>query len=156
MATFDRERNAQVRRPATAIGQPSAADGSRTLSALTPRQREVLLLMGEGKTCAEISRALHLARSTVTLHKRSIMRRLGIAEQAALVRADSSGFLSPTLNRCAVSADGRLLFVSSGTGPVGPTFGPQPGRLFVVDRATGALVRTVDIGDWLTREVFAF
>jgi hypothetical protein len=77
-------------------------------------------------------------------------------EPIGLIDLNSRGSLSPTLNRCAVSADGRFLFVSSGTGPVGPTFGPQPGRLFVVDRATGALARTVDIGDWLSREVFAF
>ncbi len=73
-----------------------------------------------------------------------------------VIDLNSKGSLSPTLNDCAVSADGRFLFVSSGTGPDGPLFGPQPGRLFVVDRAAGALVRAVDIGDWLSREVFAF
>ncbi len=63
---------------------------------------------------------------------------------------------SPTLNGCAVSHDGRLLLVSSGTASLGPTFTPQPGRLFEVDRSTGRLLRIVDIGDWLSREVFAF
>jgi hypothetical protein len=62
----------------------------------------------------------------------------------------------PTLNDCGVSRDGRLLFISSGTGSRGPLFPVQPGRLFIVDRASGALARTVDIGDWAPRQVFAF
>jgi sugar lactone lactonase YvrE len=62
----------------------------------------------------------------------------------------------PTLNNCAVSRDGRYLFVSSGTWKAGPLYPVQPGRLFVVDRSSGRLVRTVNIGDWLSRDIFAF
>ncbi len=53
---------------------------------LTARQREIFGLLGEGRSCAEISRILGLARSTVTLHRRNLMRRLGITERSSLLR----------------------------------------------------------------------
>jgi len=68
----------------------------------------------------------------------------------------SADLFPPRLNNCAVSRDGRFLFVSSGTWEAGPLYPVQPGRLFVVDRSSGHLVRTVNMGDWLSREVFAF
>jgi DNA-binding NarL/FixJ family response regulator len=52
----------------------------------TRRQQEIFDLLGEGRSCAEISRLLHLARSTVTLHKRSLMRKLGVVEPSSLLR----------------------------------------------------------------------
>ena len=67
-----------------------------------------------------------------------------------------SGGTIPTLNDCAVSRDGRLLLVSSGTSATGPLFTPQPGRIFVIDRELGTVVRMIDTGDWLSREIYAF
>jgi DNA-binding NarL/FixJ family response regulator len=49
------------------------------LSALSPREREVLGLMAEGRTNAGIARRLWLTDRTVETHVRSILGKLGIA-----------------------------------------------------------------------------
>lgn len=67
-----------------------------------------------------------------------------------------SGGTTPTLNACAVSKGGSYLLVSSGTSSRGPQFGPQPGRLFVINRQLQAIDKLIDLGDWVSREVYAF
>jgi DNA-binding NarL/FixJ family response regulator len=49
------------------------------LAALSPREREVLALMAEGRTNAGIARRLWLTDRTVETHVRSILGKLGIA-----------------------------------------------------------------------------
>ena len=49
------------------------------LAALSPREREVLTLMAEGRTNAGIARRLWLTDRTVETHVRSILGKLGIA-----------------------------------------------------------------------------
>jgi DNA-binding NarL/FixJ family response regulator len=49
--------------------------GSETL---TPREREVFALVGQGKTNREIAKALFLADTTVKVHVRHILRKLGV------------------------------------------------------------------------------
>lgn len=56
------------------------------LHRLTPRQQEVVLLMGEGKSATEICKTLDLSQSTITFHKHNIMRVLGVGSDADLVR----------------------------------------------------------------------
>ena len=46
------------------------------LSALTPRERDVLALMAEGRTNVGIARRLHLTPRTVETHIRSILAKL--------------------------------------------------------------------------------
>jgi len=53
---------------------------------LTPRQEEVVMLLGEGRSCMEVARRLHLGPSTVTFHKHNIMRILGIHADGELLR----------------------------------------------------------------------
>ncbi len=53
---------------------------------LTPRQHEVIRLVGEGRRPAEIAASLGLSRSAVTLHIKHIMRALGITPWHALLR----------------------------------------------------------------------
>ena len=53
-------------------------DGDR-LGALTPREREVLALMAEGRTNRGIARRLHLTERTVETHTGSIIGKLGLA-----------------------------------------------------------------------------
>ncbi len=48
------------------------------LSALSPREREVLALMAEGRTNAGIARRLWLTDRTVETHVRSILGKLGL------------------------------------------------------------------------------
>ncbi|MEJ8277611.1 response regulator transcription factor [Pseudonocardia spirodelae] len=49
------------------------------LARLTPREREVLALMAEGRTNRGIARRLHLTERTVETHTGSIMGKLGLA-----------------------------------------------------------------------------
>jgi two-component system response regulator NreC len=53
---------------------------------LTPREREVLQLVAEGRLNKQVAAALGIAVRTVEVHRASIMRKLGLQDQAALVR----------------------------------------------------------------------
>jgi DNA-binding NarL/FixJ family response regulator len=53
---------------------------------LTVREREVLQLAAEGKTCAEAAARLHISQRTVENHRASLMRKLGLQNQTELVR----------------------------------------------------------------------
>jgi DNA-binding NarL/FixJ family response regulator len=60
---------------ATLIGGPRAAGA---LDELSPREREVLGLMAEGRTNAGIARRLWLTEKTVETHVRTILMKLGL------------------------------------------------------------------------------
>lgn len=47
-------------------------------TALTPREREVLQLLAEGKTSRDVAQRLHLSVKTVDTHRRNIMEKLDI------------------------------------------------------------------------------
>jgi DNA-binding NarL/FixJ family response regulator len=53
---------------------------------LTPRQREVLQLVAEGKSGKEIAFILNVSVKTVDFHKADIMQRLGLHSTAELTR----------------------------------------------------------------------
>jgi two-component system response regulator NreC len=53
---------------------------------LTNREREVLTLIGEGKTNQEIAKALSISRKTVDKHRASLMEKLQINSRAELIR----------------------------------------------------------------------
>ena len=53
---------------------------------LTPRQREILQMIAEGKALKEIARLLHLSVKTVETHRTMLMSRLEIHDTAGLVR----------------------------------------------------------------------
>ena len=55
-----------------------AQDHEDALAELTPREREVLGLMAEGRTNAGIARRLWLTEKTVETHVRSILMKLGL------------------------------------------------------------------------------
>lgn len=60
--------------------------GSSLLSILTSRQREILQLIGEGRSTKEIAGDLSLSVKTVERHKAELMDRLDIHDIAGLVR----------------------------------------------------------------------
>jgi DNA-binding NarL/FixJ family response regulator len=63
---------------------------------LTPRQREVLKRMAEGRSTKEIAFDLGLSVKTVETHRAQIMERLGIRDVAGLVRyAMRTGLVPP-------------------------------------------------------------
>lgn len=53
---------------------------------LTPRQREVLQLVAEGKSTKEISSALQISPKTVEFHRNCLMDELGLRTTAELTR----------------------------------------------------------------------
>ncbi len=70
--------------PATAAA--AGAHDSSDLDVLTPRQREILQLVAEGKSTKEVAQLLDLSAKTVETHRAQIMDRLGIRDLAGLVR----------------------------------------------------------------------
>jgi DNA-binding NarL/FixJ family response regulator len=63
---------------------------------LTPRQREVLKRIAEGRSTKEIAFELNLSIKTVETHRAQIMERLGIRDVAGLVRyAMRAGLVPP-------------------------------------------------------------
>lgn len=63
-------------------GNPASRFGAQ----LTPRQREVLQLIAEGKTAKEIALVLHISAKTVEFHRGAIMDLLGVRTTAELTR----------------------------------------------------------------------
>ena len=53
---------------------------------LARREREVLALLADGKTSSEIGARLHIATSTVDVHRRNIMRKLEMHNVAELTK----------------------------------------------------------------------
>jgi DNA-binding NarL/FixJ family response regulator len=64
--------------------------------ALTPRQREIIQLIAEGKSTKEIATILNVSVKTVDSHRTQLMERLNIHDVAGLVRyAMRTGLISP-------------------------------------------------------------
>lgn len=55
-------------------------------AALTPRQREILQLVAQGKTAKEVGAILGLSARTVESHKYELMKALGLERSAELVQ----------------------------------------------------------------------
>jgi DNA-binding NarL/FixJ family response regulator len=65
--------------PAVVAALVTPASRDDPLRELTPREREVLGLMAEGRSNASIARRLWLTEKTVETHVRSILMKLGVA-----------------------------------------------------------------------------
>jgi len=59
--------------------------GSDPVALLTPRQREILQLVAEGRSAKEIGAALDISARTVEFHKYQMMEALGVRASAELV-----------------------------------------------------------------------
>ena len=64
----------------------SSATFSRSVEHLTAREREVFLLLAEGKTPTEVARGLFVSPKTVHTHRQHIMEKLGLRTTTELIR----------------------------------------------------------------------
>jgi DNA-binding NarL/FixJ family response regulator len=64
----------------------SAPGTPSPLSLLTPRQKEILQLIAEGRSTKEIAHRLGLSVKTVETHRAQLMQRIGIRDVPGLVR----------------------------------------------------------------------
>jgi DNA-binding NarL/FixJ family response regulator len=80
-----------VARFTSSIAPPPSAPG---LELLTPREREVLLLVAAARTNAEIAAALHVGDETVKTHVSRILAKLGLRDRVhAVVYAHLNGLV---------------------------------------------------------------
>ena len=57
--------------------------GTGVAPALTPREKDVLALIGEGRTNQQIANTLFISKNTVAIHVSRILAKLGVANRAA-------------------------------------------------------------------------
>lgn len=71
-------------------GKVAVAVANADLDKLSPREREILILLAHGESNKEIAAKLHLAESTVKIHVQGILRKLNLAGrvQAAVYAAE--------------------------------------------------------------------
>ena len=70
---------------ASRLRNPSQ-NGASAPAVLAPRERQILQLLAEGHTSAEIARQLHIATTTVDSHRRNIMKKLDLHSVAELTK----------------------------------------------------------------------
>jgi DNA-binding NarL/FixJ family response regulator len=83
--------------------EPTVADSNRPipgkptpLDTLSPREREILSLLIEGRTNKDIARRLDLQEITIKIHLRNVYRKIGAVNRAQAVRiAMSAGWTVP-------------------------------------------------------------
>jgi two-component system response regulator NreC len=71
------------------LAEPSPASGAgapRLLESLTSREREVFLLLAEGKSTSEVAQSLFLSPKTVHTHRQHIMDKLALRTTTELIR----------------------------------------------------------------------
>ncbi|MCP2164819.1 response regulator transcription factor [Goodfellowiella coeruleoviolacea] len=74
---------------------PAAVAVPRDLSALTPRELEVLRLLARGLSNAELAGFLHLSEATVKTHVARILAKLGLRDRVqAVIAAYETGLVS--------------------------------------------------------------
>ena len=85
-----------ARMPRAASAGASGSTRADAVEALTPRQREVLLLIARGLSNSEIEAELGITRATCRSHITALLARLGARDRAQLViAAYESGLVSP-------------------------------------------------------------
>lgn len=71
---------------AEVLGAPGHRTERDPASGLTPRQREIIVLLVEGRSAKEIARLLDISHRTVEYHKYQAMEALGVATNAELIQ----------------------------------------------------------------------
>lgn len=84
--------------PWTVTSEPPDRADADTLRYLTPREREALARIAEGRSTKEIARSMHVAYSTARTHVQNVLTKLGVRSQlqAAAFAARSGVPTCPT------------------------------------------------------------
>lgn len=79
------------------VDAPQAAVGSKSpLDSLSPREREVIQLVVEGRTSAEIAELLSLSPKSIETYRSRLMVKLGVGNIPALVKFALQHGITPT------------------------------------------------------------
>jgi DNA-binding NarL/FixJ family response regulator len=79
---------------AAETGTPANGDDHPTSQVLSPREREIFLLLAQGKKNREIGKLLSISTRTVDTHRSNILKKLQMRSNAELVRmAIAEGFV---------------------------------------------------------------
>ena len=68
------------------LRSPDGAPGTDAAQALSPREREIVQLLAEGKSNKEVARALGITVKTAETHRSNIMRKMQFASLSDLIR----------------------------------------------------------------------
>ncbi len=68
------------------LRQRPAVEAENPLSRLSPREREILQLVAEGKSSAEIGAVLSLSPKTIETYRSRLMEKLGLGDFASLIK----------------------------------------------------------------------
>jgi DNA-binding NarL/FixJ family response regulator len=78
------------------VSRPPALAPSDALVELTPREREILQLIGRGMSNTDIAEALVISMATVKTHVRHLLQKLDVRDRAqAVVLAFELGLVTP-------------------------------------------------------------
>jgi DNA-binding NarL/FixJ family response regulator len=77
------------------VSQREFAEARGPLARLSPREREVLQLVVEGRSSAQVAEILSLSPKTVETYRSRLMRKLGISDLPALVKFAVQHGLTP-------------------------------------------------------------
>lgn len=107
-------------------------DATEAVQGLTPRQREVLALIGQGLSTAEIARRLYRTVKTIESHRLMLGKRLGARNRVELARIAIRAGLTD------LSPDAVVGFVEDEEGPEGAGHDPGCRVLAMIDATTSS------------------
>jgi DNA-binding NarL/FixJ family response regulator len=124
--------DAMLAREGTVPRKRAADDG------LTVRQREIVVMLAEGKSNKEIAREFEVLEGTIKLHVKGILRKLGARNRTeAVVAAARSGYVPKGTFGTEVSLSESAAVVSDRKNSGGRTF-PPPQRSVIEENARPA------------------
>jgi DNA-binding NarL/FixJ family response regulator len=68
------------------VKEPAGIKNTRDVHELTPREREIVRLLAEGKSNKEVADALGISVRTAETHRANVLRKTGVTSLAGLVR----------------------------------------------------------------------
>jgi DNA-binding NarL/FixJ family response regulator len=87
---------AATRRLVERFAPPPAARATNTINELTEREREILRLLAQGRSNAELAEQLFLSEATVKTHVSAILRKLAVRDRVqAVIAAYEAGLVRP-------------------------------------------------------------